>query len=95
MAKEVPHGTIRRYWRGCRCQVCKDANNTYQHNRYHAKKAEALAFQNDTKPIETQKYQGLVEEALEAFRLDPAYVIKMAQAAASDSSSPQAQYRRP
>jgi hypothetical protein len=91
MAKEAPHGTIRRYWRGCRCQDCRNANNTYQHNKRHTKKAEALAFQNDTKPIETQKYQGLVEEALRAFRLDPTYIIEMTQDARTKSLSPQAQ----
>lgn len=39
---DAPHGSVRRYWRGCRCIPCKDANNEY---------AKALRWKRDGEPI--------------------------------------------
>ena len=30
---EVPHGSVRSYWRGCRCLPCKGANAQYERQR--------------------------------------------------------------
>ena len=38
---EHPHGDVKRYWRGCRCQLCKSANT--EHNRaYKLRRKEHL-----------------------------------------------------
>jgi len=37
--KELQHGTNGGWYKGCRCQECKDAHNAYDRARYHMNNA--------------------------------------------------------
>jgi hypothetical protein len=41
------HGTVTRYWQGCKCQECKDAHNAYRRELYRQSEGEKRRYQLD------------------------------------------------
>ncbi|MFG3579224.1 hypothetical protein [Micromonospora chersina] len=83
---ELKHGTAGRYRKGCRCEECCEAFLEYGRDYRRRRDFDAAGL-----PIDTQKFQGQLEEALQAFSADPGYLVLMLHAAASVSVSPQEQ----